>query len=89
MLQVDISGTLGHDAWEEIKPFSAEQGASFGPDNGSGSPCLHEYTEPHLPGEWWGAVVIVESNFMADFALPHYLDQPRVLDAYIEDVEEG
>lgn len=44
---------------------------------------MHEPGETHPAGEWRGAVVTLES-FLAEYALPHYLEQARVIDAYID-----
>ena len=86
-MQIDISGTVGESAWEELRHFPWIEDGRFGPEEGAGGPCRHAPEEPHLPGEWCGAVVILE-NFLAEYALPHYLEQDRVMDAYIEAAEE-
>ncbi len=88
-MRIDISGTIGAEAWSQLHPFSEIQSARFGPEEGSSGPCRHAPGDPHLPGEWWGAVVSVEQNFLAEYALPHYLEQTRVMDAYIEREEDG
>ena len=88
-LKIDIGGTVGAAAWSAITPFSEEDASLFGPQQGSSGPCLHKTSEPHAGGEWWGAVVMVNNNFLAEYVLPHYLDQPRVLDAFIEPEEGG
>ncbi|OFW44000.1 MAG: hypothetical protein A3J28_12815 [Acidobacteria bacterium RIFCSPLOWO2_12_FULL_60_22] len=83
-MQIDISGTVGETAWEELRHFDGIRGSRFGPEEGSSGPCPHPPEEPHLPGEWCGAVVEFQNNFLAEYALPHYLEQARVLNAYIE-----
>ena len=88
-LKIDITGTIGDEAWSSLKPFSDEQSVLFGPEQGSGGPCHHPAVEPHRSGEWWGAIVTVEDNFLAEYALPHYLEQPRVLDAFIDQDGDG
>jgi hypothetical protein len=85
-MKIDISGTVGDDAWRKLNHFSEVKGGEFGPACGSGGPCRHAADQPHAAGEWWGAVIDVGNNFVAEYALPHYLEQPRVIDAYIEDV---
>ncbi len=82
-LQIDISGTTGNEAWESLHHFSEIHSSRCSPEEGSSGPCLHEPNEPHPAGEWWGAVVTLES-FLAEYALPHYLEQARVIDAYID-----
>ena len=83
-MQIDISETVGEAAWEELRHFDGIQGSRFGPEEGTSGPCPHPPEEPHLPGEWCGAVVELQNNFLAEYALPHYLEQARVLNAYIE-----
>ncbi len=87
-LKIDIGGTVGQEVWNQLVPFAEETSARFGPGEGSSGPCQHAPSQPHLSGEWWGAVVCVENNFLAEYALPHYLEQPRVIDAYIEPEQE-
>ncbi len=82
-LQIDISGTTGNEAWESLRHFSEIQSSRCSPEEGSSGSCLHEPNAPHPAGEWRGAVVILES-FLAEYALPHYLKQARVIDAYID-----
>ena len=88
-LKIDIGGTIGNEAWNALKPFAEEEAAAFGPQHGSSGPCQHSPDQPHLNGEWWGATVTVSSNFLAEYALPHYLEQPRVIDGYIEPAEDS
>ena len=88
-LQIDISGTKEDEAWSHLNQFADIVDSRFGPDEGSGGPCRHASADPHLRGEWWGAVVMVDNNFLAEYALPHYLEQSRVIDAYIEQQEDG
>ena len=85
-LQIDISGTIGDAVWKDLRHFPEILGGAFGPEEGSSGPCEHAPHKPHRDGEWCGAVVFVE-NFLAEYALPHYLEQPRVRDAYIEEAE--
>ncbi len=82
-LKLDLSGTVGDEAWTELKHFAEIAGSGFGHQHGGSGPCRHEAGQPHPPGEWRGAFVKVD-RFLAEFALPHYLDQPRVLEAEIE-----
>ena len=88
-LKIDLKGTLGEGAWAEIQQFPDVSEMRFGPEEGSGGPCQHLNAEPHPAGEWWGAVVVLDNNFLAEYALPHYLEQARVLDAFIEQMEDG
>ena len=83
-VRVDISGTVGSEAWVGLNHFSEAQSLEFGPEVGCGGPCLHKPDEPHLAGEWWEGLVAVKDNFLAEYALPHYLEQPRVKDTFIE-----
>ena len=86
-LQIDMSGTVGEAAWRSLNHFPDVRSNRFGPEEGSSGPCRHDPQEPHREGEWCGAVLILD-DFLAEYALPHYLKQARVLDAFIEPVEE-
>ncbi len=81
-LKIDLGGTVGDQAWTSLKHFEEIAGSGFGHQHGSSGPCRHPADQPHPPGEWRGAFVKVE-GFLADYALPHYLEQPAVLDAEI------
>jgi hypothetical protein len=84
-LQIDIAGTVGTEAWENLRHYEEVSSGWFSPEEGSSGPCEHLPVEPHRPGEWCGAVILVEHHLLAEYALAHYLEQPRVLDAYLED----
>jgi len=86
-LQIDISGTAGEAAWRSLNHFPDVWSSRYGPELGSSGPCRHHPHEPHREGEWCGAVLILD-DFLAEYALPHYLEQARVLDASIEAGEE-
>lgn len=83
-LKIDLSGTVGNLAWEATRQFDMAQSAEFGPQFGMGGPCLHSSLEAHRKGEWWGAEVQIPNSLVAQYALAHYLEQDRVLDAEIE-----
>jgi hypothetical protein len=83
-MQIDIGGTLGTEAWDSLKHYEEVSGGRFGPQEGSSGACDHSSEEPHRQGEWCGAVVLVEQHLLAEYAVAHYLEQPRVMDAYID-----
>jgi hypothetical protein len=83
-LRIDISGTTGNQAWSRIKPYPEAQSAFFGPEYGRGGPCGHAPDAPHTKGEWYGAEVLVPTPLLAQYAVSHYLEQERVLDADVE-----
>jgi hypothetical protein len=83
-LRIDISGSLGESAWRDIHQFRKAQAAFFGPEFGASGPCEHAPGAPHLRGEWWGAEILVASDLLAQYAITHYLEQERVLDADAE-----
>ncbi len=87
-LKIDLSGTVGTAAWESLKQYEEASGGWFGSDAGSSGPCQHRPEEPHPMGEWCGAVIELENPLLAEYALAHYLEQPRVLDAAVETVED-
>ncbi len=80
-LKIDVSGTVGEEAWRNLCQFEEIQSAGFGPRFGSGGVCHHSPDTPHAPGEWIGAEVRLRTPLLAQYAVSHYLKQPRVLDA--------
>jgi hypothetical protein len=83
-LKIDLSGTRDDDAWRSLKHFDEIQGAFFGPEFGSNGPCKHAVDAPHTKGEWRGAEILVASSLVAQYAVSHYLEQERVMDADVE-----
>jgi hypothetical protein len=71
-LKIDVSGTVGDAAWKEIRQF------------GSGGRCNHPPDAPHAKGEWIGAEIRLQTPLLAQYAMSHYLEQDRVLDADVE-----
>lgn len=84
-LKINTGGTRGDEVWAGITPFVEISRSAFGPSEGSSGPCLHAAEEPHLPGEWQYAVVEVDNDVLAMYAVAHYQRQARVLDATIEE----
>jgi hypothetical protein len=80
-LKIDVSGTVGDEAWREIKQFDQIQSADFGPQFGSGGRCNHAPGAPHAKSEWIGAEIRLQTPLLAQYAVSHYLEQVRVLDA--------
>ena len=80
-LKIDVAGTLGDQAWRGLKQFDQIQSAAFGPHFGSKGPCNHPANAPHGKGEWMGAEIRVQTPLLAQYAVAHYLEQERVLDA--------
>jgi hypothetical protein len=82
-LKIDVSGTVGDGAWRQIQQFDQIQSADFGPQYGS-SPHNHPADAPHAKGEWIGAEIRLQTPLLAQYAMSHYLEQERVLDADVE-----
>jgi hypothetical protein len=80
-LKIDVAGTIGDQAWRDLKQFDQIQSATFGAKFGSGGPCNHPANAPHGKGEWMGAEIRVQTPLLAQYAVAHYLEQERVLDA--------
>jgi len=90
-LKIDVAGTAGDEAWREIKQFDQIQSADFGPQFGSGGlPPSHANTavppseakrNPYPKGAWIGAEIRLLTPLLAQYAVSHYLEQERVLDA--------
>jgi hypothetical protein len=83
-LKIDVSGTLGDEAWRDLKQFDQIQSADFGPQFGSGGGS-HAPSAPHAKGEWIGAEIRVQTPLLAQYAVSHYLEQDRVIDADVVD----
>lgn len=84
-LKIDVSGTVGDEAWRSLKQFDQMQSGAFGPQFGSSGTCKHAPDAPHEKGEWIGAQVELSTSLLAQYALSHYLEQDRVLDADVVD----
>jgi hypothetical protein len=80
-LKIDVSGTIGDEAWRGLRQFDEMQSAAFGPKFGSNGTCKHAANLPHGKGEWIGAEIRLETPLLAQYAVSHYLEQERVLDA--------
>jgi hypothetical protein len=92
-LKIDVSGTAGDEAWREINQFDQIQSANFGLQFGSGglsaSPVAtaaspvppSEARNPYPKGAWIGAEIRLQTPLLAQYAVSHYLEQDRVLDA--------
>jgi hypothetical protein len=80
-LKIDVAGTKADEAWRDIKQFDQIQSADFGPQFGSGGRCNHPPDTPHAKGEWVGAEIHLQTPLLAQYAVSHYLEQERVLDA--------
>src|SRR5271166_739206 len=100
-LKIDVAGTVGDEAWREIKQFDQIQSADFGPQFGSGGlSTSHEATaataatavppsearrNSYPKGAWIGAEIRLQTPLLAQYAVSHYLEQDRVLDADVVD----
>jgi len=80
-LKIDVAGTVGDEAWREIKQFDQIQSAEFSPRFGGSKSCKHAPNAPHAKGEWIGAEIKLQTPLLAQYAVSHYLEQERVLDA--------
>jgi hypothetical protein len=83
-LKIDVAGTIANEAWREINQFDQIQSATFGPQFGSGGLSgSHGATaaSAYPKGAWIGAEIQVQTPLLAQYAVSHYLEQERVLDA--------
>ena len=80
-LKIDVAGTVADGAWRELRQFDQIQSADFGPQFVSGGRCNHPLNAPHAKGEWIGAEIRLQTPLLAQYAVSHYLEQDRVLDA--------
>ena len=84
-LKIDVSGTVGDEAWREINQFDQIKSADFGPQYGSSGPSNRQPGAPYTKGEWIGAEIRLQTPLLAQYAVSHYLEQERVLDADVID----
>jgi hypothetical protein len=84
-LKIDVSGTKGDEAWRGIQQFDQIQSAAFGPQYGSSGPSKHAPGAPYAKTEWIGAEIKLQTPLLAQYAVSHYLEQDRVLDADVVD----
>ena len=84
-LKIDVSGTVGDEAFRNLNQYEEIQSAQFGPAFGSSGPCKHAPNTPHAKGEWIGADIKVATPLLAQYAVSHYLEQDRVIDADVVD----
>ena len=80
-LKIDVSGTTADQAWREITQFDQIQGARFGPEFGSSGIDKTAPGAPYSKGAWIGAEIKLQTPLLAQYAMSHYLEQERVLDA--------
>src|SRR4029077_17953154 len=74
-LKIDVCGTVGSEAWTNLKQFDQILTADFGPKYGSSGACTHPPTAPHGKGEWIGAEIRLQTPLLAQYAVSHYLEQ--------------
>jgi hypothetical protein len=84
-LKIDVSGTLGDEVWRNLRQFDQIESARFGTRFGSGGGCKHPPNSLHPKGEWVGAEIRLQNPLLAQYAVSHYLEQDRVLDADVVD----
>jgi hypothetical protein len=91
-LKIDVSGTVGDEVWRGLQQYDQIESAKFGPRFGRGmlkgsellsvgDACDHPADAPHPKGEWVGAEIRLQTPLLAQYAVSHYLEQDRVLDA--------
>lgn len=80
-LKIDVSGTKGDEAWRGIQQFDQIQSAQFGPQFGGSISPKHAASAPYGKGDWIGAEIRLQTPLLAQYAVSHYLEQDRVLDA--------
>ncbi|HEY6182387.1 MAG TPA: hypothetical protein VIW67_09090 [Terriglobales bacterium] len=84
LLKIDVSGTIGDEAWKSLRQYDEIKSTAFGPQFGSSGTCKHDPASPHGKGEWIGAEIELQTPLLAQYAISHYLEQERVMDADIE-----
>jgi hypothetical protein len=84
-LKIDVSGTLGDNVWRNLRHFDQEKSASFEYRSANGGACNHPGSALHAKGEFIVAKIRVDTPLLAQYAVAHYLEQERVVDADVED----
>jgi len=84
-LKIDVSGTVGDSVWRNLRHFDQEKSASFEYHSANGGACKHSANAPHAKEEFIVAKIHVETPLLAQYAVAHYLEQERVVDADVED----
>lgn len=84
-LKIDLGGTVGDEAWKKLHPFGEILSAAYGAEYGTSGECQHDAKAPHQKGEWRGALITLATPLLAQYAVSHYLEQDRVLDADVEE----
>ena len=84
-LKIDISGTVGDEVWRNLRQCDQIERASISRGMGRGKACNHPANAPHSKGEWISADIQVKTPLLAQYAVSHYLEQERVLDADVVD----
>ena len=79
-----MCGTVGDEAWKNLRQFDEIKSAAFGSQFGSSGICKHDLASPHGQGEWIGAEIELQTPLLAQYAVSHYLEQERVLDVDVE-----
>lgn len=83
-LQIDVSGTRGEEVWRNLRHFDLAEGASTESHPDSGETCKHPADAVHTDGECISGAIQVETALLAQYAVAHYLEQDRVLDADVD-----
>jgi hypothetical protein len=73
LLKIDVSGTVGDEAWKNLRQYDEIKSAAFGPQFGSSGSCKHDPASPHGKGEWIGAEIELQTPLLAQYAMSHYL----------------
>jgi hypothetical protein len=84
-IKIDVSGTVGDEVWRNLRHFEQGKSASFEYRSANGRACKHPAAARHAKGEFIVAKIRVETPLLAQYAVAHYLEQERVVDADVED----
>ena len=78
---LELSATLPGARSSSLIRFRAPNSAHSSAAAGG---CNHPPDAPHAKGEWIGAEIRLQTPLLAQYAMSHYLEQERVLDADVE-----
>jgi hypothetical protein len=60
-LMIDVSGSIGEEAWHNLRHFDLGESSSFDFRSRGGSRCKHPVSAPHLEGKCIGAAIHLET----------------------------
>ena len=83
-LQIDVSGTRGEEVWRKLRHFELAESSCVDSQPEAIHAFNHSTGAVHSDGECIIGAIQVETALLAQYAVAHYLEQDRVLDADVD-----